>query len=36
MYDHVHTHTMYVGIGNVRKSSFLCDVCVTKLFVLEK
>ena len=32
----VHTHIMYVGMRNVRKSSFPCDVSMVKLFVLER
>ena len=35
-YDDVHTHTMYVCMGDVRKSSFLRGVCVAKLFVLNR
>ena len=27
---------MYVSIGNVRKSSFLCDFCMAKLYVLHR
>ena len=27
---------MNVGMGDVRKSSFLCDVSMAKLFVLER
>ena len=32
---YIHTHTMYVGMDDVRKSSFLCDVSMVKLFVLD-
>ena len=33
---YVHTHTMYVGMGYVRRSSFLCDVSMAKLLDLDR
>ena len=36
MQDHVHTHTMYVGMGDARKSSFLCDGSIEKLLPLSR
>ena len=32
---YIHTHTMCVDMDDVRKSSFLCDVSMVKLFVLD-
>ena len=36
MCDHVHPHTIYVSMGNVRKPSFLYDVSMAKLIVLDR
>ena len=32
----LYTYTMYVGVGDARKSSFLCDFSMAKLFVFGR
>ena len=32
---YVSTHTTYVGMDDAQKSSFLCDISMTSLFILD-